>query len=184
MRALELRVGTKVLYKDELHVVTEFRHNTPGNKRGFVQATFKSMTTGKLISNRFGTDDNLERAILDSHQCQYLYSDQDGHHFMNMEDYHSFALSEEMLGDAKYYLKENMEIKIEFFKGEPKIPMLPKVVTLKVTDSPPWVRGDSVSNNMKPAVCETGLKIQVPIFIKEGTEIKVNTESGTYVSRA
>ena len=103
---------------------------------------------------------------------------------MDMVNYHTFALSLEVIGDMQYYLKENTEIKIDFHEGEPVIPEIPKVVILKLTDSPPWIRGDSVSNNMKPAVTETGLKIQVPIFLEEGTDIRVNTDTGQYQGRA
>lgn len=184
MQATEIRKGTTLLHQGELFIVTEFRHYTPGNKRGFVQATMKSLKSGKIIQYKYSSDDSVERAILDPRPCQYLYHDPEGYHFMDMQDYHSFALSEDLIGDAKFYLKDNMEIKIDFYDDKPVTPELPKVVVLKVTESPPWVKGDSVSNNMKPAVCETGLKIQVPIFVDEGTEIKVNTESGEYQGRA
>jgi len=183
MQATELRNGTTVMYRNELHVVTDFRHYTPGNKRAFVQATLKNIKTGKLVQNRFASTDNIERAILEPKNCQYLYHDDQGHHFMEMETYNSFTLGDDVIGDGKFYLKENMELVINFYEGQPVLPEYPKIVILKVTDAPPWVKGDSVSNNMKPAVCETGLKLQVPIFIAEGTEIKVNTESGSYVSR-
>jgi len=184
MQANDLRKGTTILFQKELYVVTDFRHYTPGNKRGFVQATLKGLKTGKIVQNRFSSDENVERAVLDPRPCQYLYHDGEGFHFMDMENYNNFPLSDEMVGDIKYYLKENMEVKIDFFEGRPVLPEIPKVVTLKVTESPPWVKGDSVSNNMKPAVCETGLKVQVPIFVAEGTEIKVNTETGEYAGRA
>ena len=184
MQANDLRKGTTVLYNRELYIVTDYHRGSPGNKRAFVQATLKGLSNGKTIQNKFASDDEFERAVFDPHPCQYLYADGEGYHFMNMEDYNSFVLSQDMIGDAKYYLKESMEIKIQFYQGKPVLPELPKVVTLKVTDSPPWVKGDSVSNNMKPAVCETGLKIHVPIFIDEGTEIKVNTETGEYTGRA
>lgn len=184
MKATELRKGTTVFYKNEIHIVTDFRHFTPGNKRGFVQAGLKNIHTGKIIQNRFSSDDEIDRVILEPRPCQYLYHDHEGYHFMDMETYNNFALSEDILGDNRYFLKDNMEVKVDFHDSEPVMPEFPKVVVLKVTDSPPWVKGDSVSNNMKPAVCETGLKIQVPIFIGEGTEIKVNTDTGEYAGRA
>jgi len=184
MQATSIRKGTAILYQGEVHVVTDFRHATPGNKRGFVQATMKNIKSGKLVQNKFSSDDNVERAVFEPKDCQFLYKDEQGYHFMEMESFHSFPLTEEMVGDGKYYLKENMEIKIQFYDGNPVIPEWPKNVILKITESPPWVKGDSVSNNTKPAVCETGLKIMVPIFIKEGTEIKVNTDSGEYMGRA
>lgn len=184
MQANDLRKGTTVLYKGELYVVTEYYRGSPGNKRAFVQATLRGLTNGKTIQNKFASDEEFERATFDPHPCQYLYKDAEGFHFMNMEDYQSFVLSEQMIGDSKYYLKEETEIKIDFYEGNPVFPQIPKVVTLKVTESPPWVKGDSVSNNLKPAVCETGLKVQVPIFINEGELIKVNTETGEYQGRA
>ena len=184
MKANDIRRGTTLEYQNDIFVVTDFRHYTPGNKRGFVQATMKSLKSGKVIQNKFSSDDDVERAILDPQTCQFLYKDAQGYHFMDMESYQNFALSEDMIGDSKYYLKENMELKIHFHQGKAVMPELPKTVILKVTEAPPWVKGDSVSNNMKPAVCETGLKIQVPIFIDEGTDIKVNTDSGEYTGRA
>ncbi len=184
MKANDIRRGTTLMYNGEISVVIDFRHYTPGNKRGFVQATMKGITTGKVVQFKFSSDDDVERVTLEPRTCQFLYKDDQGFHFMDMETYNSFFLSEDMIGDGKYYLKESMEIKIQFHDDLPILPELPKIVTLKITESPPWVKGDSVSNNMKPAVCETGLKIQVPIFIDEGTDIKVNTESGEYVSRA
>ena len=184
MEANDLRKGTTVLYNNELYVVADFHRGSPGNKRAFVQATLRGLTNGKTIQNKFASDQEFERAVLDPRPCQYLYHDAEGHHFMDMENFHTFALNEDVTGDAKHYLKENMEIQIDFFGGNPVLPELPKVVVLKVTESPPWVKVDSVSNNMKPAVCETGLKIQVPIFIDEGTEIRVNTETGEYLGRA
>ena len=184
MQANDLRKGTTVLYNKDLYIVTDYHRGSPGNKRAFVQATLRGLTNGKTIQNKFASDEEFERAVFEPHSCQYLYSDAEGYHFMNMEDYQSFALTPEMIGDAKFYLKEQMEIKIQFYDGRPVLPELPKVVTLKVTDSPPGIRGDSVSNNTKPAVCETGLKLQVPMFISEGTDIKVNTETGEYAGRA
>lgn len=184
IQAIQVRKGMTILYENEIHLVLEQRHFTPGNKRGFVQATLRSLKTGKVTQTRFASEDRVETAVLEPRPVQYLYHDSAGYHFMDLQDYHNFPLGEEMVGDAKNYLKENMELGVLFFESKPVELQLPKTVVLKVVESPPWVKGDSVSNPMKPAVCETGLKIQVPIFIAEGTEIKVNTESGEYISRA
>jgi elongation factor P len=184
MQASDVRKGAVLLYKKDLYVVTDFAHRTPGNLRAFVQITLKNIKNGKIIQDRFASTENLERVSLDPKSCQYLYHDSEGYHFMDMEDYHTFSLSEVTLGDKRFYLKDNMEIKIDFYEGQPLELELPKVVTLKVTEAPPGLKGDSVSNTMKTAVCETGLKIQVPLFVNEGIEIKVNTETGEYVSRA
>lgn len=184
MQANDLRKGTTVFYQGDIYVCLDYHRGSPGNKRAFVQATLKGLKNGRTLQNKFASDEEFERAVLEPKTCQYLYHDDEGYHFMDMENFNSFSLQEEMVGNCKFYLKETMEIKIQFYNDEPVLPELPKSVTLKVVESPPWVKGDSVSNNMKPAVCETGLKIQVPIFIDEGEEIRVNTESGEYTGRA
>jgi len=182
--AIQIRKGMAILFENEIHVVLDQRHYTPGNKRGFVQATLRNFKTGKITQNRFASEDKVEMAHLDPRPCQYLYHDTAGYHFMDLQDYHNFPLSEEVIGDKKYYLKENTELDVLFYDEKPVEPQFPKTVVLKVVDSPQWIKGDSVTNTMKPAVCETGLKIQVPIFVEPGTEIKVNTETGDYISRA
>lgn len=184
IQATQIRKGMALLLQNEIYIVLEQRHYTPGNKRGFVQATLKHLKTGKVIQNKFASEDRVELAVLEPRPVQYLYHDTLGYHFMDLQDYHNFPLAPEVVGDEKYYLKENMELEVLFHEGKPVELQLPKTVTLKVTESPPWVKGDSVTSNMKPAVCETGLKLQVPIFIETGTEILVNTETGEYISRA
>ncbi len=184
IQATQLRKGMTILFENEINLVLEQRHYTPGNKRGFVQATLRNLKTGKVVQTRFASEDRVEPAVLDPRPVQYLYHDTQGYHFMDMQDYQNFPLSDEVVGEGKYYLKENMELEVLFYDGIPAELQLPKTVVLKVVESPHWVRGDSVTSNTKPAVCETGLKIQVPIFVEEGTEVKVNTESGEYIARA
>ncbi len=183
MQANDLRPGAAVLLGGQIYLVTDFKHHTPGNKRAFIQATLQALKTGKMIQQRFSSTEEVEEAHLESKKVQYLYRDQNGYHFMDLEDYHSFPLSEESIGDKKYYLKENDEIAIDYHEGNPVLVEIPNHVFLKVTESPPWVKGDSVSNHTKPAVLETGLKIQVPIFIGEGTIIKVDTRTGEYLGK-
>ena len=184
IQATQIRKGMALLYENEIQIVLDQRHYTPGNKRGFVQATLRNFKTGKVNTTRFASEDRVEMAHLDPRPCQYLYHDDTGFHFMDLQDYHNFPLSEDLVGEKKYFLKENSEIDILFHDGIPVLPQFPKTVVLKVVESPPWVKGDSVTNSTKPAVCETGLKIQVPIFVDEGTDIKVNTETGEYIARA
>ena len=184
IQAIQIRKGMTILVDKEIQLVLEQRHYTPGNKRGFVQASLRNLKTGKVTQQRFASEDRVEMAVLEPRPVQFLYHDDQGYHFMDLQDYHNFPLSEEIVGDGKNYLKDNMELAVLFFEGKPAELQLPKTVVLKVVEAPQWVKGDSVTNNMKPAVCETGLKIQVPIFVEPGTEIKVNTESGEYISRA
>jgi elongation factor P len=184
IQATQIRRGMTILFQDEIHVVLDQRHYTPGNKRGFVQATLRNLKSGKILQNKFSSEDRVERAPLEPRAVQYLYRDNLGFHFMDLQDYHTFPFSDEVVGERKYYLKENMELELLFHEGRPVGIQLPKTVILKVTESPPWIKGDSVTSNTKPAVCETGLKIQVPLFVEQGTEIKVNTETGEYIARA
>jgi len=183
MQASSLRKGIAIKYQGQIYIVVEFAHRTPGNLRAFIQVSMKNLMNGKIIQQRFSSTEDVEQAVLDSKKMQYLYNDSEGFHFMDMEDYQSYALSNDLVGDSKYYLKENMEVEVMFHEGKAIQIILPKQVSLKVTDSPPGIRGDSVSNNTKVAVLETGLKLNVPIFIEEGTVIKINTATGEYLGR-
>jgi len=184
MRANEARKGTAINYNHEICIITEATHRTPGNLRAFMQLTMKGLKSGRVFQNRFAPDEDIHRVMLEPKNCQFLYKDDGGYHFMEMETYDSFALNAEMVGDGKNYLKENMELRI-FFEGEkPIMTELPKTVVLKVIEAPPGIRGDSVSNTLKTVVCETGLKINVPLFIEEGTMLKINTDTGEYQGRA
>lgn len=183
MQANNIRRGAAILYQNQIYLVADFEHRTPGNKRAFMQITLKNISTGQIIQARFSATEDVPQAHLDAKKAQYLYRDHEGFHFMDLEDYHTFALVPDVVGDAQYYLKENMELEIMFHEGRAVQINLPRQVVLKVTDSPPAIKGDSVSNNNKPAVLETGLKINVPIFIQEGTLIKVDTKTGEYLGR-
>src|SRR5690606_35560284 len=114
MQATELRKGTAIIFEKELYIVTDYAHRTPGNLRSFVQASLKNVHSAYIIQNRFASGDSIVRVILEPKQCQFLYKDDQGFHFMDMESYHSFPLGEDVIGDGKNYLKENMELKILF----------------------------------------------------------------------
>ena len=184
MQATGLRKGNAIMFRGELYIVFDFKHTTPGKGRAFVQASLRNVLSGKIIQHKFSSTETIERVILEQKACQFLYSDDQGFHFMEMESYESFIFSADQIGDAKYFLLDNMEVRFNFHGEKPITPEFPKSVTLTVTDSPPGVKGDSVSNNLKPAVCETGFKVQVPLFIKEGEKININTETGEYQGRA
>ena len=183
MEANDLRKGSIVLYQGELYVCLDYHRGSPGNKRAFVQASIKNIATGKIIDVRFSATHDVELMHLDPKKAQYLYKDGEGFHFMNLDDYHTFALSPEVVDNNQYYLKENMEIEILFHEEKAIQLDLPRQVVLKVVDSPPAVKGDSVSNAIKPAILETGLKISVPLFITEGTMVKIDTKTGEYLGR-
>lgn len=183
MQANDLRRGMAVLFKGEVHLVENFQHHTPGNKRAFIQATLRNLQSGRIVQNKFASTENIDVAPLVPKTVQFLYQDTHGFHFMDLEDYHTIDLSEEIVGDDKHYLRENLELKIRFFEDRPIYLEMPSSVSLKVVSSPPWVKGDSVTNTTKPAQLETGYEIQVPMFVKEGQRIKVDTRTGEYIGR-
>jgi elongation factor P len=183
IKASSVRKGMAVVINKEIFLVTTFDHLTPGNKRAIIQLELKSITSGKIISQRFRSEDGLEQATLDPHTAQYLYKDEQGYHFMDLADYNSFALGEESVGDKGLYLKENLEVEILFHDNKPVVLEVPKSVTLRVAHAEPGIKGDSVSNNTKSVTLETGLVLQVPLFVDEGTMIRVDTRTGDYLSR-
>ncbi len=183
MQANDVRRGVALMYKGAINVVTEVVHRTPGNLRAFVQITLKNINTGQQVTNRFSSTEEVESIYLEPRRVQFLYSDSSGYHFMDMQDYNTLVLSEDFVAESKFYIKENMEVDLDVHDGKPVRLRLPKQVVLKVVDSPPGVKGDSVSNNTKPATTETGLQVNVPFFVEEGTLVRVDTETGAYLGR-
>jgi len=183
MQANDARRGTAIMYRGVIHMVVSVTHRTPGNKRAFVQMVLKNIESGDQLTNKFSSTEDVESVYLEPRRMQFLYSDVNGYHFMDLNDYNQVALNETFIGDDRFYLTENLELDIDFHEGKAIRLRLPTIIALKLTEAPPWVRGDSVSNNMKPATAETGLKLNVPIFIEEGTSVKVNTETGEYSGR-
>ena len=182
--AVDLRRGMAVKMDKDLYVVLSHQHVTPGNWRAYVQASFRSIKTGKVFEKRFRSTEEVEVVELDPMDMQFSYKDNAGYHFMDTKDYNTYSLSEEVVGDAKNFLKENLEVMFLFYNGNPIEIELPASVTLKVAETMPGVRGNSATNVMKSATLETGLKIDVPLFITEGEEVKVDTRTGQYLGRA
>jgi elongation factor P len=167
-----------------LFVVTEFEHRTPGNLRAFIQVKLRDVNTGQYLDKRLASTDEVEATTLDRRPMEYLYSDSTGHTFMDLESYDQFVLSDEVLGDAMVYLRPNTEVSVTVHEGNPLFVELPGSVELTVTDTPPGIKGATVTNQLKEATCETGLKTKVPQFINNGDTIKVSTSDGAYQSRA
>lgn len=168
----------------DLYVVLEHQHVTPGNWRAYVQASFRSLKTGKIFEKRFRSTETVDVVTLDPKDMTFSYKDNDGYHFMDTEDYNTYTVPDAIVGDAKNYLKENLEVMVLFYEGNAMEIELPASVILKIAETMPGVRGNSANNVLKPATLETGLKIDVPLFITEGEEIKVDTRNGQYLGRA
>jgi elongation factor P len=159
------------------------QHVTPGNLRGFVRAKMRNLRTQTLIDHRFRSEDVVERATLDEREMQYLYSDGSDYFFMDTTSYEQIHLSSESLGDSTSYLLPEATIRVEFFEGEPVGIELPQTVDLRVVDTVPGIKGATASAQLKPATLETGLIVNVPAFINTGDVLRINTESGEYISR-
>ncbi|HYL97749.1 MAG TPA: elongation factor P [Blastocatellia bacterium] len=184
MQANDIRKGMIIIYNGGPHRVLDFQHRTPGNLRAFVQAKLRNVKTGSSTEVRFSSTENIERAVMEEHEMEYLYSDADQHHFMNTENYEQIALDNETLGDAIGYLVPGTKIQIEFFEAQPFGVELPPAVELTVVETQPEMKGATASNSPKPAKLETGVTVQVPPFIKEGDRIRVDPTKGVYLERA
>jgi elongation factor P len=173
-----------IIYNGAPHRVLDFQHRTPGNLRAFVQAKLRSLKNGSSTEVRFSSTENIERASLEEHEMEYLYSDAELHHFMNTETYDQIALDAEALGSATDYLVPGTKIQVEFFEGQPIGVELPPAIELTVVETQPEMKGATASNSPKPAKLETGVTVQVPPFIKEGDRIRVDPAKGAYLERA
>ena len=182
--ANDLRKGQAIKYNGNVAIVLDVQHRTPGNLRAFVQAIIRYIGTGKSADVRFGSTDKVELIDVSRTQLEFSYKDNSGFHFMDPETYETITLNDNLLGEAKDYLVENLKVEVLYTEGRPVQVELPSSVHLKVIEAPEGVRGDTASNVTKPAVLETGKTVNVPLFIQEGETIKIDTRTGNYMGRA
>jgi elongation factor P len=179
-----MKKGMLIKIGQDLFRVLELQHVTPGNLRGFVRVKFRNIRTGALADQKLRSEDFVDRATLDEREMQYLYRDGDAFHFMDTSTYEQLHIDAEALGDNVNYLIPDALIKVEFFGSEPVGIELPPTVDLLVNDTAPGIKGATASNQIKPARLETGLVVNVPPFVNTGDKVRVNTETGEYLSRA
>jgi elongation factor P len=184
LQATRLKKGMLINVEQNLFRVLEVQHVTPGNLRGFVRVKLRNIRNGSLSDQKLRSEDTLERATLDEREMQYLYHEGEDYHFMDTSSYEQIHISSEALGDSVNYLKPEMTIQVEFYGEEPVGIELPQTVDLKVLETAPGIKGATASAQVKPATLETGLVVQVPPFVNNGDLIRVNTETGEYLSRA
>lgn len=182
--ANDLRKGMAIRYNGNAAIVLDVQHRTPGNLRAFVQAIIRYINTGKSADVRFSSTEKIDLVDVHRSELEFSYQDQEGYHFMDPGTYETITFDPQFIGDAKDYLTENLKVEVLYIEGRAAQVELPASVNLRVTESAEGVRGDSANNVQKPAVLETGLSIQVPLFIKEGEIIKVDTRTGGYMGRA
>jgi len=179
----DLKKGLKLLIDGEPHVIVQYDFTKPGKGQALYKCKLRNMITGSLFDRTYRSGESFEPASLEERDMQYLYQDDSGHIFMDKKSYEQVILTEETLGDDKYFLIDNMDVEILMY-GERAIGIsLPIFVNLRVTQSDPWVKGDTAAGNNKPATVETGYTLQVPSFVDEGTLIQIDTRTGNYVTR-
>ncbi len=180
----EFRNGSLIRYNGEVYVVLSYSRTRTAQRRARVLARIKNVRTGAVIEESFESEMKLEEAEREERKCQYMYRDELGYHFMDLQTYDQFTLSPEIVSERSLLLTENEEVTIIYVDGQPVDVQPPMFVTLEVVDTPPEYRGDTATGGGKPAKLSTGLVVDVPFFIKVGDKIKVDTRTNTYVERA
>jgi len=179
----QFRNGLKIELDGEPFVMTYFQHVKPGKGGAFVRTKVKNLRTGRVLEKTFRSGEKVDEAEVEDKKMQYLYQDGEQFVFMDQETYDQIPFNAEQLGDARRYLKENLEVDVVFWRGKPINIELPSFIEAVVTQCDPGVKGDTASGATKPATIETGAVLQVPLFIKEGETIRVDTRSNAYVER-
>ena len=179
----DLKNGMVLDLDGQLWQVIWFQHHKPGKGNTVVRSKLKHVLTGKIVDKTFNSDTKVDTATVDRREMQYLYHDGDGWVFMDTETFDQIVISDETLGDAKNYLLENAMATVAMHAGNPLFVELPTSVELEITYTEPGLQGDRSTGGTKPATVETGLQIQVPLFITTGERVKVDTRTGEYLSR-
>ncbi len=179
----DVRPGMALELPDGVFSIVTYQHVKPGKGRAFVRMKIKNAETGQVLDRTFRADEDVPRAIISRQDHQYLYQDELGFHFMNLEDYSQFAIAAEEVGDDAGYLVEGMTMVIAFHKERPIGMELPTSVEMEVTFAEPGVKGDRVSGATKDVVVQTGISIKTPLFVEQGDRIRVDTRTGAYLTR-
>lgn len=180
----DFRPGVTIEIDGDAYQVLEFQHVKPGKGAAFVRTKMKNIRTGSTVERTFDAGEKVPKAHLDRRDMEYLYNDGEAYIFMDQQNYDQLPITEEQLGDGKKFLIENMVCSVLFYKGAIMGIDLPGQVTLTVTETEPGIKGDTASGGTKPAILETGAKVNVPFFINEGDRLRINTRTGEYIERA
>ncbi len=180
----QLRQGGIIVYNGHLHEVVEAQHHKPGKGGAFIRAKLKNLTTGSIVSETLRPEDTFQDAFIEQKQMQYLYKDDLGYCFMDEATYEQTHIPEEKLGDKIAYLKENMSVTAKLYDGEVLTIDPPIHIVLKVVQTDPGFKGDTVSGATKPATLETGKIVKVPLFVEQDQMVKIDTRTGEYIERA
>jgi len=179
----DLKNGLVLNIEGQLWTVIEFQHVKPGKGPAFVRSKLKNVLTGKVVDKTFNAGVKVETANVDKREMQYLYNDGSGFVFMDLSNYDQVSIPSETMGDATDYLLENQNAIVAIYEENPIYVELPASVILEITFTEPGLQGDRSSGGTKPATVETGKQIQVPLFVEQGTKVKVDTRTGEYLGR-
>ncbi|MEG1547645.1 MAG: elongation factor P [Clostridia bacterium] len=179
----DFRKGVTVEIEGQVWSVADFQHVKPGKGAAFVRTRLKNVMSGAVLERTFNPTDKYEKAHIENKEMQYLYSEGELYYFMDTETFEQIPLNHSEVEDSINYIVENTNVNIRFYKGKPFSVEAPNFVELLITDCEPGVRGDTATGTTKPATMETGLKINVPLFVNEGDRIRVDTRSGEYMER-
>lgn len=182
--ANDIRKGMAINYNGDVAIVLDSQHRTPGNLRAFVQASIRSIRTGKSSDVRFSSTEKIEVVPLQTRKMEFSYKDGDDYVFSDPETFETVNIAPDIMGDATNYLVENASVTVTFVNDKAVQVELPSSVVLTVTDAPEGIRGDSANNVQKTVTLETGISVQAPLFIKTGEKIKIDTRTGKYMERA
>lgn len=179
----DVRPGMALELDDGLFSIVEYQHVKPGKGKAFVRMKLKKIETGQVLDRTFRADENVQQAIIDRAEHQYLYADDLGFHFMNMSDYGQIVLTTDDVGEAASFLIDGMTVSLSMFRGTAIGVDMPASVEMEVTYAEPAVKGDTRTGATKGVSLETGLEIQVPLFVEQGDRVKVDTRTGEYLTR-
>jgi elongation factor P len=180
----DFRKGLRIKLEGDIYYIVDFQHARTAQRRAFVRTKLKNIKTGAVLERTFSAGETFEEPDFEEKTMQYLYSGEKEYYFMDTKTYEQTSLTDEQLGDYKWYLMENKQYKVMFFEGQPVNVDIPASVILKIVSAEPAIKGDSVSNITKNATLETGLVVKVPLFVNEGEYVKVDTRTSEYIERA
>ena len=179
----DFRKGMTVEIDGQVWMIVDFLHVKPGKGAAFVRTKLKNVMTGNVLERTFNPSDKFPRAMIERKTMEYLYSDGGLYYFMDMETYEQLPLNESLVEDALPFIKENMQVTIQFYNGAAFSVEAPNFVELEVTETDPNFKGDTVTGGNKPAVLETGARIMVPMFVNVGDRVRVDTRTSEYMER-
>ena len=179
----DMRPGQSIIVDSQIYNILEYQHVKPGKGKAFVKTKLKNITSGGVVDKTFRADEEIEQAYIDKQKFQFLYNDTDDFIFMNMESFNQISILENLITDNINLLKPNQEVTISMYEETPIDIILPTTINLLVTKAEPAVKGDSVNSSTKEITCETGLTLQVPMFVNENDTIKIDTKTKSYITR-